>query len=88
MVIPKLSIFTIDEDKYLVKTDNIDDTVLGELLYIDKDKFDDIYGKFEKIMDKFILQDIEIECQELKKKINVSIFISKKSIDEFNLKNV
>ena len=88
VVIPKLSIFTIDEDKYLVKTDNIDDTVLGELLYIDKDKFDDIYGKFEKIMDKFIIQEIDIECSELKKKINVSIFISKKSIDEFNLKSV
>ena len=88
VVIPKLSIVTIEDEEYLVKTENIDDTVSGELLYIDKDKFDDIYGKFEKIMDKFILQDIEIECQELKKKINVSIFISKKSIDEFNLKNV
>ena len=88
VIIPKLSLFSIEDDEYLVKTENIDDIVSGELLYIDKDKFDDIYGKFEKIMDKFILQDIEIECQELKKKINVSIFISKKSIDEFNLKNV
>ena len=42
----------------------------------------------KKIMDKFIIQEIDIECSELKKKINVSIFISKKSIDEFNLKSV
>ena len=88
LVIPKLSLFSIEDEDHLIETENIEDTVSGELLYIYEDKFDDIYSEFEKIMEKFTLKGIDVECPKLNKKINVSIFVSKRSIDEFSSKNV